>query len=232
MADDGSGPWVRLLKIAVFASISIMLGWTAVNSVPAMLGSLRESRCKRNLVQISSAIALYRNENGNQFPLYLAALYPKYLNVKDVFLCPMDRDDRVVGAQPEWMKLHDTGHEDDLHPHYRSADLDGPTGDVEEDQDTFPCSYLYALSNYEEEAFGGARWRELFYATQKQTSGLQLAEMPIVRCLHHLKAKPPPSFDDLGDRIPQKFDKSYDTPTYNILYDLRYVELPADWLKR
>lgn len=208
----------------------ILLGWIATSAVPAMLESLRVSHCKANLRKIASALGQYQNDNSNQLPLWLTALQPKYIKVSSSFVCPADRrQDKRIGAQPEWMKLHDTGHEDDLYNEYKTADLDGTTGDPDLDEDTIPCSYFYVLSNYAEP--GAERtWREFFFQRQKDL-GRPLTEMPIVRCYHHLPVKPRPEFDELGDRVKPKqpYDESYEHPTFNILYNLSFREMRNDW---
>jgi len=227
-AEDVSSAWLRLLKIVLFASIGILLAWIPIRAVPSMLQSLRESRCKKNLQNIAAALALYRNEHGNQFPLWLTALYPKYVATRDTFICPVDRLDGVISAQPEWMKAHDTGRpDDDIYAVYKGADLDGPAGDVDEDKDSFPCSYLYMLNMYEEEAFGMS-WSDYFYEQQKERD-IRLSDMPVVRCLHHLPPKPPPRDNEFNERIQQEFDESYERPTFNILYNLTFTELRERW---
>ena len=216
------------MKVALFAAIGIILAWLPIKAVPKMLESLRESRCRKNLNEIAAALALYQNEHGNHFPVYLTALYPKYIQGKDRFVCPVDRQDGVVSAQPEWMKQHDTGDpEHDLYTAYKSLDLDGPTGELDQDEDRIRCSYLYVLNVYENENWG-IPWRDGFYRQQEEL-GLRMAEMPIIRCLHHLPPKPPPQKDQWGDPIPQEFDESYERPTFNILYNLIFTELREQW---
>jgi hypothetical protein len=189
-----------------------------------MLASLRTSRCRHNLNQIIIALQTYRTQYS-QFPLYLTALYPKYLASKEGFICPMDRLDDRIGAQPEWMRAHDTGREDDLYRSFKTVDLDGPTGDAAQDEDSIPCSYLYALNAYREPE-EELSWRE-------HTLAEPSPEMPIVRCYHHLKAKKPPEFDELGSRLPQQYDDpAYEFPTFNILYNLTFKELPYRWREK
>ncbi|MDA0839417.1 MAG: hypothetical protein O3B01_12110 [Planctomycetota bacterium] len=227
-SDEETRPWVRLLKMALFGFIAIMLGWTAISAVPRMLDSLRDARCRQNLNNIAAAIGMYRNEHS-QFPYYLTGLYPRYLTTKDSFICAIDRLDGTVGAQPAWMKAHDTGDvENDIYQVWKAADLDGVTGDPESDRDTKECSYLYSLNYYPEEAFGGMTWRDMVYKMQKD-AGVPLKQIPIVRCYHHLKAKPPPIRNDFGERKKQEFDDSYSRPTYNVLYDLSITELAEKW---
>ncbi|MDP6110235.1 MAG: hypothetical protein QF437_03375 [Planctomycetota bacterium] len=227
-SDEETRPWVRLLKMAIFGFIAIMFGWTAISSVPRMLDQLRDARCKTNLRKIAGAIGEYRNEH-NQFPYYLTGLHPKYLPTKESFVCSNDRLDGTVGAQPDWMKAHDTGDEEnDVYQVWKAADLDGSSGDPDYDRDTMSCSYLYSLNYYPEAAFEGGVWREVVYQTQKNT-GIPLKKFPIVRCYHHLKAKPPPKYNDFGERQKQEFDDSYSRPTYNVLYDLTFTELPEKW---
>lgn len=229
-SENGSSKWVRLLQLFVVAAVAILLSWVAVSKVPSMIESLRISRCTRNLTNIATAIGQYRQDNSNQFPLWLTALYPKYLVLQDVFVCPMDRLDRKISAQPEWMKEHDTGREDDLYKKFVTVDLDGPTGNSDGDQDTVPCSYLYALNSYVEPGFDRS-WREDFTERQK-SMGWGLAEMPIIRCYHHLPAKPPPEFNEFGERIPRTFDESYEFPTFNIQHNQAFKKLPFQWWER
>lgn len=224
---NGTSHWIRLLQLSVIASVAILLAWGAVSKVPAMLSSLRVSRCIRNLRNIAAALGQYRQDNSNQSPLWLTALYPRYLLSTDVFICPMDRLDGRIGVQPEWMREHDTGREDDLYHKFITPDLDGPTGDSQQDEDAVPCSYLYALNFYIEPGFD-LSWREDFYERQRDL-GSPLGEMPIVRCYHHLPPKPPPEFDTFGDRVPKSTDASWETPTFNILHDLTFREMPFDW---
>jgi len=217
------------MKVVLFAFIAIILAWLPIKAVPRMLDSLRESRCRKNLNEIAAALALYQNQHGNQFPVYLAALYPKYVPGLDTFVCPVDRQDGVVSAQSEWMKKHDTGNpEEDMYTAYKSADLDGPTGELDQDEDRIRCSYLYALNVYENERYG-IPWRELFVRVQED-HGLRVAEMPIIRCLHHLPPKPLPERNQFGELILQEFDESYEHPTYNVLYNLTVTELRERWL--
>jgi len=221
---DLSRPWVRLLRIILFAFVALLLAWPSLMLVDCVICWKREFRCRHNLMQIAGAIGVYQSDYGNQFPPYLKALYPKYLNKPDVFVCDADRADTEIGAQPRWMEEH--GALDDCYRIYRAIDLDGPTGDAAEDEDTFPCSYLYALNVYEEEAFDGFVWRGVVYAKHKST-GLRRAELPILRCLHHLPPEPLPERDSLDELIPCR--KTNGSPTLNIMYDLSFRRLPEEW---
>ena len=162
----------------------------------------RQAYCTNNLRQFLLGTQMYMND-FNDYPPWLSNLYPKYLDMAKVFVCPSDPNSGKSGAIPAWT----TGSK------YEEAwDIPGTTADPAQqlrNPDIDACSYLYefnlsACSWWDGGAYpdkygignndGQVSWKEV--KVEVHQKGLQEdgsysktekwdGHVPLVRCFWH-----------------------------------------------
>ena len=89
-----------LVVIAIIAILAAML-------LPALSSARKkavEINCVSNLRQLGLHIQMYRDDNKEQFPLWLSAMVPDYIESENILRC---RSDQNSGAPEDW----------EMHPH-------------------------------------------------------------------------------------------------------------------
>jgi prepilin-type N-terminal cleavage/methylation domain-containing protein len=61
----------------------------------------RQATCKANLSQLALAEEMYRQNNGNERPIWLSQLYPAYVSAEKVFICASDTTRGAEGGMPD-----------------------------------------------------------------------------------------------------------------------------------
>lgn len=77
-----------LIELLVVISIILILVSFVVPQIGGARAKARKAKCLNNLRVIGSALLMYADQNGGQFPADLSALYPGYIGDPMVFDCP------------------------------------------------------------------------------------------------------------------------------------------------
>ena len=213
--------WLKTFLVTGFILMAI---WGIVEVGGLVLRDARLLRCDDNLRRLGKALIDYKERN-KCLPTYITALYPDYIDDKEVFRCPADHTHGEAGAFPRWMRFTEDSR---VQPNWIEelgyADLDGPTlipwdhtgenGEaIEGDKDTFRCSYFYRFNDYPsdiEDLESAVTWQQLSSQQAREYGD----RTPVIRCFWHL-----PEYAEISDE-----------PTTNLVYNLigarRY---PRDW---
>ncbi|MHC4884036.1 MAG: type II secretion system protein [Planctomycetota bacterium] len=187
--------------LVVIAIIAILAGLI----LPTLVGAQDETRkvaCMNNLKQVVTGMELYKNDYGNNWPLFLTQLQvTKTIEDGEVFVCPQDSSSGAQGARPD--------HYSDQYP---NADKDGASYNLgawsggsildSSDADDIPSSYLFEFNYYDCDWATGDTdsWlvkknRELsgqdsvWKNNNDHSQGtIKVTWIPVIRCYWHLKS--------------------------------------------
>jgi hypothetical protein len=202
---DTGGRAARIIQIFFLAAFAIAVIYFIYWIACQIVGTSFDVQCKRNLQEIARALDAYRQDHHKEWPPYLTALCPRYIDSRKL-ICPRDPFQGRHGAFPDWM-VGTMPFKDKDEINY--VNLDGPNR-TKTDKDSIPCSYLYELNSYPcfwSDERPHSTWLEMNKKWEDRVTRAHLDPqnvMPAVRCLHHLKEGCPP---DEG-------------PTFNILVNL------------
>ena len=222
---DFKSRFIWLLKTFLIMGFIVLAAYGVVVLGESVMTNAKLVSCESNLRHIGQALLLYKNQHGNSLPPYLTALYPDFIDEKEMFQCPADRHKGREGAFPKWTRLQEDGTpQPDWREEFGYADLDGPTlipwEHTDEDgknrgadQDTFPCSYYYRFNDYPvdlENLVDGVTWRRDMERQVRKYGN----KIPIVSCMWHLP----------------EYAKDSDGVTTNLIYNLAdTARYPKDW---
>jgi len=222
---DFKSRFVWLLKTFLIMGFIVLAAYGIVVVAQSVMTNAKIVTCETNLRRIGEALFLYKNQHNNSLPPYLTALYPDFIDEKEIFQCPADPYKGEKGAFPRWTRFREDGTpQPDWREEFGYADLDGPTlipwehtdkngNHKDADRDTFPCSYYFRFNDYPadlENLVDGLTWRQDMEKLARKYGN----KTPIVSCLWHLP----------------KYAKDSDGVTTNLLHNLvDTARYPKDW---
>jgi len=196
-----------LIELLVVIAIIGILASLLMVTFPAIRERGRQTACTNNLRQFLTAIQMYMNDYDDNYPPWLSNLYPRYVDVTKLFICPSDSDAGKTGPIPSWS----TGSKFE-----EAWDIAGQSADSAQqlrNPDVPACSYLYEFNlsdcswwdggDYPDKYAIGNRdgkvsWKEVKVGVEQR--GLQAdgtfsttekwgGHVPIVRCFWHTERK-------------------------------------------
>lgn len=85
-------PWTRnrwvWIALAILAAIVVLGGGVTRQWLHAAAGERQQTLCVHNLHFMAYALRSYAGDHEGQFPERFSQLYPKYLTLVDVLICP------------------------------------------------------------------------------------------------------------------------------------------------
>jgi len=77
-----------LIELLVVISIILILVSFVMPQLGGARAKARKAKCLNNLRVMGSALLIYADDNGGNFPGNLSALYPSHIGDPNVFVCP------------------------------------------------------------------------------------------------------------------------------------------------
>ncbi|MBU1863530.1 MAG: type II secretion system GspH family protein [Candidatus Omnitrophica bacterium] len=87
-----------LIELLVVISIILILVSFVVPQIGGARAKARQVKCLNNLRVMGSALLMYADDNGGQFPADLADLYPDQIGDHQVFDCPSTQAEPAVAS--------------------------------------------------------------------------------------------------------------------------------------
>jgi type II secretory pathway pseudopilin PulG len=189
-----------MIELLVVIGIIGLLAAILLTAIWGVRRSGKITKCLNNLRQLQTALEIYRT-NHNDFPPWLAALWPSYCDQREAFVCPMDLTEGTEGGRPDWI----------TQDQFPNADKDGPDRDNpgSGQENWFSSSYLYEFNSepcewmasvtgaekdaYDTNGDGVISWLE---AKLAQVNGIAWDGMsreahngavPVIRCFWHCR---------------------------------------------
>ena len=210
---DFTDRFFRIVKTLMVVAMVVGIALFAAKAWEHVSAKAKLLSCQNNLRIIGIGLQKYSDNNKNKLPPWITEiypvenLYPRYVDKAEAFVCPNDRTNGQSGCWPLWLR-----NQPDWIDELAFADLDGPTGFPQEDEDTVPCSYFYRFNQYPTDINNrnGALWVEVAELDVEKHG----KKTPVLQCFWHLKEGTPA---DEGS-VP------------SLLYDLTQVEIyPRKW---
>ncbi len=173
-----------LIELLVVIAILVVLAGLLLPTLARTRERARLTACENNLHEFAKAIIMYRNDFGEmEMPDWLSDLHPRYLDNRQVYLCPADRSRGADGARP--------------------ADIGFEAPQLEElDDPNLPCSYEYQFAGravsaqWDYRGYGitnvpaNATWKEVKFAQMRygdinHPGAYDQTVFPMMRCFHH-----------------------------------------------
>jgi prepilin-type N-terminal cleavage/methylation domain-containing protein len=90
-----------LIELLVVIAIIAILAGLLLPAIEMARDRAKRTKCISNMRQFGTALALYETEYNVMAP-WLSTLFPDYMDISEMYVCPIDETEGEEGSKPKW----------------------------------------------------------------------------------------------------------------------------------